>query len=110
MEPALWIVLSSLLSLLAAIIGTVALILRPFKRLRTSGRVFALYGLGLNILTWPIYLWQAPRTNVIQTIYFRAAILSAPGFLAAAVYPWFRLRDRRDFDLVRPPRGGPGAV
>jgi hypothetical protein len=89
MEPFAWIVLASYASLASALLGVVALIARPFKSLQSSGLLYTLVALGINLIVWPIYIWRAPATNIERDVYIHGVVLSAPGFAAATMYPWF---------------------
>jgi hypothetical protein len=110
MEPFAWIVLAFFGSLAAALCGLYALVARPFRQMQASGRLYAVIGAGLNLVTWAVNLWAAPGTNIPGRVYREAAVLSVPCVLGLVVYPWFRPRQGRGFEVTRPPRGGPGAV
>ncbi len=110
MEPFAWIVFAFLGAVVAAFCGIAALIARPFPQSQASGRVYALIGVGINMVTWAVNLWAAPGTNIPGTVYRHAAVLSVPCVLALAVYPWFRARPGRGFEVTPTDRGGPGAV
>jgi hypothetical protein len=106
MNPFALTVFAFLGSMIAALCGSAALFMRPFRHLRGSGRSWALIGAGLNLLAWPVFLYAAPGTNNPSGIYIRAAALTAPCLLALLVYPWFQPRQGRGFEVMQPPQPG----
>ena len=83
-----------------------ALFLRPHAIRRDEGQGFAAVGACLCIVGWSAVLWAAPGTNNPSRVYAMAAVWSAPTLLAVSVYPWFRTRARRGFDVIDTPHDG----